>query len=64
MGRLYWFGPLRGLQRPLFHTPVVYAFILASALYHDRLWYPLRGRRIVNRWLADSPWGRLFKEYA
>ncbi|HEV57310.1 MAG TPA: hypothetical protein ENN87_07405 [Phycisphaerales bacterium] len=64
MGRLRWFGPLRGLQRLLFHTPVVYAFILASALYHDRLWYPLRGRHIVNQWLADSPWGRLFREYA
>ncbi len=63
VGRLCWFGPLRGLQRLLFHTPAVYAFILASAVYHDRLWYPTRGRRIVNQWLADSPWGRLFTSY-
>jgi len=63
VGRLCWFGPLRSLQRLLFHTPVVYAFILASALYHDRLWHPWRGRKIVRQWLDTSPWGRLFARY-
>jgi len=60
VGRLCWFGPLAGLQRLLFHSPLVYAFIFASAVYHDWVWYPLHGRRIVNRWLNESPWGRLF----
>ncbi|MFW6133670.1 MAG: DUF362 domain-containing protein [Planctomycetota bacterium] len=64
VGRLFWFGPMRWLQRLMFHTPIVYLFIFASAIYHDRLWYPIRGRRVVRRWLRESPWGRLFAEYA
>ena len=63
VGKLFWFGPMRWLQRLMFHTPIVYAFILASAMYHDRLWYPLRGRKVVSDWLANSPWGRLFADY-
>jgi hypothetical protein len=63
VGKLFWFGPLRWLETLMFHTPVVYCFIWASAIYHDYLWYPIRGRRIVDEWLATSPWGRLFAEY-
>jgi len=63
VGSALWFGPLKFLQRLLFHTPLVYAFILASGVYHDRVWYPLRGRRVVRAWLEDSPWGRLFDTY-
>ena len=47
----------------MFHTPAVYAFIWASAIYHDRFWYPLKGKKIVNEWLATSPWGKLFADY-
>jgi len=64
VGKLLWFGPLRWLQDLMFHTPAVYAFILASALYHDRVWYPLKGRGVVKRWLSDTCWGRLFDQYA
>ncbi|HET6429615.1 MAG TPA: DUF362 domain-containing protein [Phycisphaerae bacterium] len=63
VGALLWFGPLRWLQRLMFHTPLVYVFILGSAVYHDQVWYRLRGRKVVNRWLAESPWGRLFAGY-
>ncbi|HUW55236.1 MAG TPA: DUF362 domain-containing protein [Planctomycetota bacterium] len=63
VGKLFWFGPMRWLQKLMFHTPVVYVFIVASGVYHDRVWYPFRGKRIVNRWLAESPWGRLFDTY-
>ena len=63
VGKLFWFGPMRWMQRLLFHTPIVYLFIFASAIYHDRLWYPLKGRTVVNDWLATSPWGRLFANY-
>lgn len=63
VGRLFWFGPLRSLRHLMFHTPVVYAFIWASAIYHDRLWYPIKGKRIVRQWLKESPWGRLFETY-
>jgi uncharacterized protein (DUF362 family) len=64
VGRLLWFDtPLRTVQRLFFHTPLVNLFIFASETYHDRLWYPLRGRPAVRRWERDSPWGRLFAEY-
>ena len=63
VGKLFWFGPLRWLARLMFHTPIVYVFIAGSAVYHDQVWYRLRGRRIVRRWLAESPWGRLFAGY-
>ena len=54
---------VKTLQRLLFHTPVVYAFIVASALYHDRIWYPLKGKPVVRDYLRNSPWGRLFDAY-
>ena len=63
VGKLFWFGPLRWLEQLMFHTPVVYGFIFASALYHDRIWYPLRGKKTVDKWLKESPWGRLFADY-
>jgi len=63
VGKLFWFGPMRWLERLMFHTPIVYLFIFASAVYHDRIWYPLRGKRTVRDWLTNSPWGRLFSEY-
>ncbi len=63
VGKLFWFGPMRCLERLMFHTPIVYLFIVGSALYHDHLWYPLVGRTTVNDWLTGSPWGRLFADY-
>jgi hypothetical protein len=63
VGKLFWFGPLRSLETLMFHTPLVYLFIFASAVYHDRIWYPVRGKKVVNDWLANSPWGRLFAKY-
>lgn len=62
-GMLFWRSPLRIFQKLLFHTPLVNIFIFASEYYHDHFWYPLKGRKIVNKWLEESPWGRLFKEY-
>ena len=63
VGNALWFGPLRYLQKLFFHTPLVYVFILASAVYHDRIWYPRERRKTVETWLRESPWGRLFEEY-
>ncbi|HNT06532.1 MAG TPA: DUF362 domain-containing protein, partial [Anaerolineae bacterium] len=58
-----WRTPLRVFQKLLFHTPIVNIFIFASETYHDRLWYPLRGKRVVDQWLGESPWGQLFQTY-
>jgi len=63
MGMLLWRTPLKVFQNLLFHTPLVNIFIFASETFHDRLWYPLRGRQVVERWLRESPWGQLFRQY-
>ena len=62
VGKLFWFGPFRCLQRLMFRTPLVYAFVFGSFLYHDYLWWPTKGRSRMRR-IADSQWARLFAEY-
>ena len=64
-GRGVWFGPAAAqrLQYLLFRTPLVHAFILGSATYHDRVWWPLKGRAVQARVRRESKWGRLFDEY-
>ena len=61
---MLWFGPLARLQRLLFHTPLVSAFVLGSALYHDHYRWPLKERAVFERWQRESPWGELFARYA
>lgn len=62
-GKLLWHSPLRVFQNLLFHTPLVHGFVYASATYHDSVWYPMKGKKIVDEWLNGSPWGELFKQY-
>jgi len=66
VGRLLWHTwPFNRMQKALFHTPLVKVFEDASAIYHDQWKYPRDCRKIVDAWLQDSPWGRLFtREYA
>ena len=55
-------GPLRFLENPLLHSPLVVWAPLASNLYHDFLWYPTIGRRRIAGFMKTE-WGRLFAEY-
>ncbi|AQT70343.1 hypothetical protein STSP2_03549 [Anaerohalosphaera lusitana] len=63
VGKLFWFGPMKWLQRLMFHTPIVYMFIFASAVYHDKIWYPKEGKKVVKDWLENSEWGKMFQDY-
>ena len=63
VGNLLWFGPLQKLQRLFFQTPLLYIFVFASYFYHDKFWYPLKGKNIVGKWLVESKWGQLFESY-
>ena len=63
MGWLSWYGPTKVLQNLLFHTPLVHAASFVSEAYHDYYRWPLKERRIYERWREDQPWGRLFAEY-
>lgn len=62
-GNLAWYGPLKGMQKLFFRTPMVHAFILGSEAYHDYYRWPLRDRRTFERWKSETHWGRLFEKY-
>lgn len=62
VGDLFWSSPLKLLQKLLFHTPLVYAFIFGSAFYHDRCWWNLKGKQVYKNWLINSQWGKLFNQ--
>jgi uncharacterized protein (DUF362 family) len=63
IGDAIWFGPLRGMQKLFFRTPLVYLFVFGSFFYHDYAWYPTIGKRRIERYRRDSKWMRLFAEY-
>ena len=55
-------GPLRFLERALLHSPLVVWAPFASNFYHDWLWYPTIGKKII-RDFRRTEWGRLFEDY-
>lgn len=63
VGRMLWHTPLKYIQKLFFHTPLVNIFIFASELYHDKVWYKTKGKKIVKKWENESPWGKLFASY-
>ena len=62
VGRSLWYGRWRRLQGLFFRTPLVYLFIMASAVYHDDLWYPFVAPRRMAA-VRGSEWGQLFDHY-
>ena len=63
-GHLFWFSPLKKIQRLLFHTPLVYLFVYGSYFYHDRIWWPFVGKRLMSVLQENTAWGRFFAEYS
>lgn len=63
LGWLSWYGPTRFLQKLLFHTPIVYFPIFVSEMNHDYIHWPLKERKVYEKWLRETGWGRLFAEY-
>ena len=63
VGDLLWFGPLKRLQKLFFRTPLVYIFVLASEIYHDKFWWHFKGKKVFEEWKKTSPWGRLWERY-
>jgi len=62
VGRALWYGKHQWLEHLMFRTPIVWAFIIASALFHDYYWYPFHGRKRRAE-AMKSEWGRLFERY-
>lgn len=46
----------------LFKTWFFNFCIMGSAVYHDNLWYPLKGRKYVNDF-RKTEWGKLWEKY-
>ena len=63
VGDLCWFGPLKGIQKLLFHTPLVHLFVFGSECYHDWYRWPVKDRKIYMKWRSETGWGRLFGRY-
>ena len=63
VGDAFWFSPLKVLQSLFFRTPLVYLFVLGSFLYHDYLWWPIKGRKIQKDLVLNTKWGKLFQSY-
>ncbi len=59
--QIYW-GPLkRPVEWSLKTVLAPWAYI-ASVLYHDSFWYPVKAKRMM-RAVMSSPWGRLFQHW-
>lgn len=63
IGNLAWFGSLKSLQKLFFHTPLVYAFIAGSEIYHDFYRWPLKDKKVFLKWKKETEWGKLFEKY-
>jgi hypothetical protein len=63
-GHALWFGRLKSIQKLFFRTPLVYAFVMGSFVYHDYVWWPLVGKRIQETIRFNSKWGDFFHKYS
>jgi uncharacterized protein (DUF362 family) len=62
-GHALWFGRLKKMQKLLFQTPLVYAFVLGSFIYHDYVWWPFVGKAIQETVRFNTKWGTFFQNY-
>jgi uncharacterized protein (DUF362 family) len=58
---IYWGWLKRPLEWSLKTWLAPWSYI-ASVLYHDSFWYPLRGKRLMAE-VLNSDWGRLFRNW-
>ena len=63
MGWLTWYGPTKFLQKIVTRPPFVAGPILFSEVFHDYYHWPLKEKKVYERWRAESPWGHLFAKY-
>jgi uncharacterized protein (DUF362 family) len=46
----------------LFHTKLFRLAVMGSAIYHDKVWYPLVGKKRIRKFMS-SAWGNLWRDY-
>ncbi len=59
--KIYWGRLKRPIEWSLKTVLAPWAYI-ASVIYHDSFWYPLRAKRMMRE-VLDSDWGRLFRNW-
>ena len=59
--KIYW-GPLKTPIEWSLKTVLAPWAYMASVVYHDSLWYPLKAKHMMRKVLA-SEWGRLFRNW-
>jgi len=59
--KIYWGRLRRPVEWTLKTVLAPWAYV-ASVVYHDSFWYPLKGRRAMRAAL-ESAWGRLFRNW-
>ena len=60
--QLFRKGAFKIFEPILFHTPLFWFCIQASALFHDYVWYPTVGKKRINEF-NKGRWGQLFASY-
>lgn len=55
-------GRLSFIEPYLYHGPLFNMCVFGSETYHDKLWYPTTGRKIIKEF-EKTKWGRLFSSY-
>jgi uncharacterized protein (DUF362 family) len=63
VGDFMWFGPLKGIQKLFFHTPLVNMFVFGSEFYHDYYRWPRKDQQVFEDWQRTTEWGKLFEAY-
>ena len=53
---------IKWLHHLLFNSPIFKTFIFASGFYHDKLWYPTKGKENIEKF-KTTEWGHLFDKY-
>jgi uncharacterized protein (DUF362 family) len=59
--KIYW-GPMRKPIEWSLKTVLAPWAYIASVIYHDSFWYPMKAERQIKQ-VLDSPWGRLFENW-
>jgi len=59
--KIYW-GPLKKPIEWSLKTVLAPWAYIASVVYHDSFWYPMKAKRMMHDVLA-GPWGRLFRHW-
>jgi len=59
--KIYW-GPLKKPMEWSLKTVLAPWAYIASVVYHDSFWYPLKAKQMMAT-VLQSPWGRLFRHW-